>query len=75
MQKLVNAKLAQVAMGACETDLGDALCDLDAQHDGVLFVEDAGGDDLELAGEHGHKACRLLLRLLELLHVRLRRQG
>mmetsp|Transcript_18383 Transcript_18383/g.46452 ORF Transcript_18383/g.46452 Transcript_18383/m.46452 type:complete len:737 (-) Transcript_18383:1874-4084(-) len=50
--------------------LGDTLRDLHAQHDGVLLVEDAGGDDLEGAGEHGHEARRLLLLRLELLHVR-----
>ena len=51
----------------CGPHFGDALDDVDAQHDGVLLVEDAGREDLQDAREHGVQARR---RLLVLLHLR-----
>lgn len=56
------------------THLGDTLSHLHTQHDGVLFVEDACGDDLEHAGEHGSQAGGLLLSNLGLLHIGLQSQ-
>lgn len=49
--------------GAC---LGDAVDDVDAEHDGVLLVEYAGGQDAQDAGEHRLETRRLLLLLLHL---------
>mmetsp|Transcript_33806 Transcript_33806/g.74949 ORF Transcript_33806/g.74949 Transcript_33806/m.74949 type:complete len:256 (-) Transcript_33806:1701-2468(-) len=50
--------------------LCDALHHLHSQHDGVLLVEDAGGQDLEGAGEHRGEAGGLLLSKPLLLHIR-----
>ena len=46
--------------------LGDPVRDLDTQHDGVLLVEDAGGQDGEDAGEHRLEFGRRLLLLFHL---------
>lgn len=65
MEGMCN-RLAAANTGA---HLGDALLDLDAQHDGVLLIENAGGHDLQDAREDSLQLGRLLLRLLGLQKI------
>eukprot|EP00955_Chlamydomonas_euryale_P073748 361837-Chlamydomonas_euryale.AAC.5 len=51
-------------------NLRDALQHLAPEHDRVLDVEDAVGQDLERARKHSGQACCLLLLPAHLLHVR-----
>lgn len=65
----MGGKCKRLAAASTGAHLGDALLDLDAQHDGVLLIENAGGHDFQDAREDSLQLGRLLLRLLSLQKI------